>query len=131
MLDSLVDRARDESLGSPGFIRLFEDPDELAAAMLALLIEALGRVRETSHGTHHEMTLAGVVAYWTTDPGAADPRTRHLVAELRAELSPTIWPALAVMRLWRAAKQTHSVADKRRHALERVKCDGRLPSGLQ
>ena len=67
--------------------------------------EALCRAREAPHGDHHAMTLAGVVAYYTSHPGAGEPQTREVVAIVRGELSPTVWPALGVIRSWRAAKR--------------------------
>lgn len=120
MLDSLVDHPRDLRAGRPGFIRLFETREDLASSMRGLVAEALGRCREAPHSEHHVMTLAGVVAYWTSDPGAHEEHARAIVAELRRELSPTIWPALAVMGAWRAAKRTRSRAGKHKRSRPRV-----------
>jgi hypothetical protein len=105
MLDSVVDRSADAARGEPGFIRLYEIGDQLERALRALTGEALARAREAPHGEHHTMTLAGVIAYYTTHPGARERHARGLVAVVRHELSPTVWPALAVMRGWRAAKR--------------------------
>ena len=108
MLDSLVDHSEDLALGKPGFGRLFDTPEELGRSVCALTREALARTREAPHGSHHAMTLAGVLAYYTTHPGARDRHARGTVAAVRAELSPTIWPTLAVMVGWRAAKRTRA-----------------------
>jgi hypothetical protein len=70
ILDSLVDRAEDLAGGRPGFIGLYED-GELQARLPAVVREALARAHEAPHGDHHVMTLAGVVAYYSTHPGRA------------------------------------------------------------
>lgn len=75
-----------------------------------LVREALARARQAPHGAHHAMTLAGVVAYYTTHPGAREPQARTIAAMLQHELSPTIWPTLAVMRGWRSAKRARALA---------------------
>jgi tetraprenyl-beta-curcumene synthase len=112
ILDSLVDRAEDLASGRPGFIDLYEH-GELRALLPVLLREALARAHEAPHGDHHAMTLAGILAYYSTHPGARDPAVRDVVLTVRRELSPTIWPALAVMRGWRAAKWARALAKRR------------------
>jgi tetraprenyl-beta-curcumene synthase len=107
ILDSLVDEAEDASRGERGFTRLF-DAGELPSVLRELIREALERSREAPHGDHHAMTLAGVAAYYTTHPGAREPAARDVAAIVRRELSPTIWPALAVMGLWRGAKRVRA-----------------------
>lgn len=108
MLDSLVDERVDAARGEPGFIRLYATHEQLAGGLCALTREALARALEAPHGEHHAMTLAGVVAYYTTHPGAQDRHARDLVAAVRREVSPTVWPALAVMSSWRAAKRARA-----------------------
>ncbi len=112
ILDSVVDHAQDSARGHDGFIRLYE-PGELAQRMRTLTREAIARAREAPHGEHHAMTLAGAVAYYTSHPGAREGDAREVVAVVRGELSPTIWPALAVMRCWRAAKDARGAVGGR------------------
>ncbi len=104
MLDSLVDHSADTALGQAGFIRLYDSREQLAQRLCELTREALARAREAPNGDHHAMTLAGVVAYYTTHPGARETHARIIVKAVRRELSPAIWPTLAIMRAWRAAK---------------------------
>ena len=104
-LDSLVDETADRERGESGFTRVFETPEELASRLTELTEEAHGRALAAPHGAHHVMTLAGVIAYYTTHPGARQGHARSIALELRRELSPTIWPTLAVMAGWRAAKR--------------------------
>lgn len=105
VLDSLVDAAGDKARGEPGFILLYASHAELIESLRVLIREALARARAAPFAAHHMMTLAGVVAYYTSDPGAREPDARAVVAAVRRELAPTIWPALAVMHAWRTAKQ--------------------------
>jgi tetraprenyl-beta-curcumene synthase len=104
ILDSVVDHTEDSAGGHGGFIGLYEQR-ELRERLCALTREALARAREAPNGDHHEMTLAGIVAYYTSHSGARAQHARAPVRAVRRELSPTIWPALGVMRCWRAAKR--------------------------
>jgi tetraprenyl-beta-curcumene synthase len=130
ILDSVVDRTQDSAHGRAGFIGLYA-PGELPGRMRTLTREALARTREAPHGDHHAMTLAGVVAYYTSHPGAREEHARELVRVVRGELSPTIWPALAVMRSWRAAKSARSAISRRRRAVHRGKRRHRRAAGLE
>ncbi len=104
MLDSLVDHNADAIHGQPGLLQLYDSREHFARQLIALTRETLVRAREAPHGDHHAMTLSGIVAYYTTHPGARHAHSRELVAAVRRELSPVIWPALAVMGTWRQAK---------------------------
>ena len=112
-LDSLVDRAADLARGDRGFVRLYETPELLAERLGALAREALARTREAPDADHHTMTLAGVVAYYATHPGARGPQARTVTSIVRRELSPTIWPTLTVMRSWRGAKRARRLVAPR------------------
>ncbi|HEY2569819.1 MAG TPA: DUF2600 family protein [Solirubrobacteraceae bacterium] len=104
MLDSTVDQAEDCATGKPGYIRLFADPDERAQSASALVRLALTRAAASPDAEHHTMTLAGVIAYYTSHPGARALRARPVLAAVRREIGPAVWPTLAVMGGWRAAK---------------------------
>jgi tetraprenyl-beta-curcumene synthase len=104
-LDSLVDYSDDLSGGEPGFAALYEDHDLLAAALLDVNERAVAQASAVRHGPHHVMTLAGVVAYYTSAPGARSEIARPIAEQLRAQLRPLIIPTLAVMCSWRQAKR--------------------------
>jgi tetraprenyl-beta-curcumene synthase len=112
MLDSLVDLAVDTAHGQAGVIRLYESREQFTQRLCELIREALARTHEVPDGDHHAMTLAGVVAYYTTHPGAREPHARGTVAAVRHELSPAIWPTLAVLSAWRAAKSARALAGR-------------------
>jgi hypothetical protein len=114
ILDSLVDRREDLARDGPGLIRLFKTTDELADRLGSLTRLARLRAAEAPSGAHHVMTLAGVAAYYMTHPGAQDPLARTVLAKVRKELSPIIWPTLTVMGTWRKAKGIRAVLDRSR-----------------
>jgi hypothetical protein len=51
------------------------------------------------------MTLAGVIAYYTSAPGAGSEIARPVTEQLQAQLRPLITPTLAVLRSWRLGKR--------------------------
>lgn len=104
-LDSLVDQAEDLEHGTPGFVGLYEDHDALARALLDVERQAIAKASVIEDGPHHVMTLAGVVAYYTSAPGAQGAVARPISQELQAQLRPIILPTLAVLRAWRLAKR--------------------------
>jgi len=130
-LDSLVDDAQDASVGERGYIRVYDGRGEIQERLIALCAEALARAGALRDGAHHAMTLAGVAAYYTTHPGAADSENRAVRAALRRQLAPTIWPALAVLLTWRGAKRVRSAvgARGRRQAAGANAATGEHPAG--
>jgi hypothetical protein len=105
VLDSLVDDDEDMLADEPGFIRLYGDRDRLAETLASVAARAMRQAGALRHDAHHVMTLAGVVAYYASDPGAGSGLARPVAERLRAELAPLSYPTLAVMRAWRLAKR--------------------------
>jgi tetraprenyl-beta-curcumene synthase len=105
VLDSLVDHDADLTEGRPGFVALYDDPAAIAGTLAGVVRKGASQARALPGGAHHLMTLTGVVAYWTTAPGAEGPLAAPVAARLRRELRPLIVPTLAVMRAWRGAKR--------------------------
>lgn len=110
ILDALADEREDADRGELGFTALFADRDELAVSLRELVREALARAEAAPDAAHHVMTLAGTAAYYTTHPGAQTDAARAIAADVRRQLAPTIWPALAVMRSWRLVKRARARA---------------------
>jgi tetraprenyl-beta-curcumene synthase len=104
-LDSLVDHGDDVGAGDPGFVGLYHDPDELAVALSDACMRAAANAATLRNGPHHLMTLAGVVAYYTSGPGARSQIARPIAEQLQRQLRPIITPTLAVMRSWRVGKR--------------------------
>jgi len=119
VLDSLVDHEADVAAGKVGFVTLYEDPRELAPTLAGVVRQAATQAAALPNGGHHVMTLTGVVAYWTTDPGADGALAEPVANCVRRELRPLIWATLAVMRTWRGAKGVRAFARRRRRAKAR------------
>jgi hypothetical protein len=113
MVDSLVDYEEDAANGTLalGYMQYFGDR-ELAHELAASLRSAIALIQRIPNSGHHLMTLVGVVAYYTSEPGGKRNFARSAVSRLQHELGPLIWPTLAIMRTWRLARRA-------RHALER------------
>jgi hypothetical protein len=105
LLDSLVDHERDTRAGDPWLVRLYGEPSALGATLPDVAERTVERVRLLPNNAYHLMTLSGVVAYYSSAPEARRGAARRSVLELHRELRPIILPTLAVMRVWRLAKQ--------------------------
>jgi tetraprenyl-beta-curcumene synthase len=106
MLDSLVDRELDLASGAgEGFSRYCPDRDELAKMLSRAARETVAHAVQTRESAHHVMTLAGVSAFYSSEPGARGQATRELATHLHRELRPLIYPTLAVMCAARWAKR--------------------------
>jgi tetraprenyl-beta-curcumene synthase len=107
LLDGLVDYEQDLDSGSqgPGYIGLYEDREQLTQLLCQSARRAVLQARALSNGPHHVMLLTGVVAYYSTAPGAGSEIAKPAMAQLKCELAPLISPTLALMRTWRRAKR--------------------------
>lgn len=105
MLDSLIDREQDRGAGELGYIRHYEDGEQMGMRLAAVARRAAAQARTLPHAGHHLMTLTGVVAYYGSAPQARDPSARVVFEHVNAELRPLITATLAVMRAWRLAKR--------------------------
>ena len=118
LLDSVVDRERDIRAGADSLLRLYTDRGELGQSVRALAADARGLAETLPDGAHHLMIMVGVVSYYLSATGARAPFAAPVRAALRRELSPLIFPTLAVMRAWRVAKAlralTHGGGSARR-----------------
>jgi tetraprenyl-beta-curcumene synthase len=117
LLDSLVDEERDARAGQRGYVSFYEDRELLALTLADVARRADGEVRALRGGAHHAMLLVGVVAFYTSAPGAADPLAAPIARRLHAELGPLILPTLAVMHAWRLAKR---ISTRKRRRLMRA-----------
>jgi tetraprenyl-beta-curcumene synthase len=125
LLDGLVDQEQDTRAGGDtsgargfgsagvgglesrglGYIDLYEDRDELLQTLTGATRRAASQARALRHGPHHAMTLVGVVAYYTSAPGARGDLAAPIVKRLDRQLAPLIYPTLWLMRAWRLAKR--------------------------
>ncbi|MHB8241717.1 MAG: DUF2600 family protein [Solirubrobacteraceae bacterium] len=107
LLDGLIDFERDTTRNSPGtptYLSLYQQPEELAETMAEVGRQAVERVRSLPHGSHHVMLLTGIVAYYSSAPGSDSQLARTTIAPVHQAFEPLISFALALMRAWRRAK---------------------------
>ena len=105
VLDHLVDHEHDLSTGEESYLSFYENPGVLTQQIAAVAGRVMARVRTIPHGPHHAVMLAGVVAYYTSQPSAMGDFARPVAEQAQAELRPLITPTLATMRAWRLAKR--------------------------
>jgi tetraprenyl-beta-curcumene synthase len=105
LLDSLVDQEQDDRAGEAGYISLYDDRALLAEELPQVALRASVQAGGLPRGEYHLMMLTGVVAYYTSAPGARGELARPAVARLHAALAPLIAPTRALMRFWRAARR--------------------------
>jgi tetraprenyl-beta-curcumene synthase len=111
LLDGLVDHHQDAGSSEPqdlGYLDFFADGDELSQTLTTTTRSAAVQALALHHGPHHAAMLVGVVAYYTSHPGADSELARPIAKRLRRELTPLIFPTLALMRAWRLAKRARN-----------------------
>ncbi len=79
MLDSLLDREEDIATGQLGYVQYYDDPELMARARGRRARRGAGRARCPTARTT-SMTLAGVVAYYTSAPAASRRVARPVMA---------------------------------------------------
>ena len=104
MLDSVNDYRRDIATGRPRAVDWYDGAD-VAPHIASLARRSLGRAASLPNGPRHAMVAAGVIAYYTSPPEADRGRARAVARAVRGDLRAILWPTLAVMRTWRAAKR--------------------------
>jgi tetraprenyl-beta-curcumene synthase len=109
VLDSLIDYERDAANGRPGYVRLYDDRDELERRLARVTRQAVETARELPNGAHHVMTIVGIVAYYTSAPTAGSDLAVGATEATARDLQPLIGPTLAVMHMWRAAKRLRAL----------------------
>jgi tetraprenyl-beta-curcumene synthase len=108
LLDGLVDHEHDtgpDGSGALGYLGLYDDPAELPDVLGEAARRAAAQARTLPNGAHHLTILVGAVAYYGSAPGGQNRLARPVVARLRQELAPLMFPTLAIMRAWRGARR--------------------------
>jgi tetraprenyl-beta-curcumene synthase len=105
LLDGIVDREEDRAAGRLSYVSLYEDETVLAAALATLAREGADECAKLRNGGHHLLTLAALLAYWSTVPGARRALSSPAYAALRIELGHLVFAPTVVMRAWRMGRQ--------------------------
>ncbi len=104
-LDHLVDHERDTLTGEESYLYLYPSREDFARQIALVTRRVLDRVRTIPNGAHHAMILSGVVAYYTSQPGAMGEFARPVTVHVRDQLRPLITPTLTTLHAWRVAKR--------------------------
>lgn len=104
LLDGVVDHREDSLARTTSCAGLFASPAQLQATLVDLADRASASTAALRRGMQHRMLLAGLLAYYTTDPGAANEVAKPVVAALGASYG--VAPAALLVRRWRALRGT-------------------------
>jgi tetraprenyl-beta-curcumene synthase len=104
-LDHLVDHEGDTLTGEESYLYLYSSREDFARRIALVTRRVLDRLQTIPNGSHHAMILSGVVAYYTSQPGAMGEFARPVTVHVRDQLRPLITPTLATMHAWRVAKR--------------------------
>jgi tetraprenyl-beta-curcumene synthase len=113
LLDSVVDYRTDLETGSHSFIAYYGDEERMAAGIGKVISRAMAEAREIENSGHHQMTAAGVAAYYLSDPATASPPGPAVKARAVEELGPIAIPVLGIFRLWRLGKSVTGLRGRR------------------
>jgi tetraprenyl-beta-curcumene synthase len=106
MLDSLVDLESDRHTGQLGYLDHYGgEHGRLAASLRRVIRDVLNHARLTPDGPHHVMTLAGVVAHYSSAICDREDPAYPTMRLLGRELGPLIFPVLALMKVRRTAER--------------------------
>lgn len=105
LLDGIVDREADRAAGRLSYASLYPQDAELASALTTLAREGARACSRLRNSAHHLMTLAAVVAYWQTAPGARRALSDPAYAALRIEVGSLVFAPAVVMRAWRVGRR--------------------------
>jgi hypothetical protein len=73
-----------------------------------VIARAAAEAHGLRRGAHHQMTAAGVAAYYLSAPTAAAPPGPAIRRRAGEELGPLLVAALGIFRLWRLGKALRS-----------------------
>lgn len=108
LLDSVVDRQRDDRQGSHSFTAYYDDEYAQVRGITAVARQALAGTSQLQHASHHAMTVAGVAGYYLSATGTSMSDAQATALAVERELGPAMRPILAIFALWRCIKRLHS-----------------------
>jgi tetraprenyl-beta-curcumene synthase len=98
-LDDLVDREADRTAGEHNYLAYYEDSEEAAERLAWVAEEAGNRIDSLPRASRHRAILAGVGAFYLSEPAAATPYAQPIKRRLLAALGPGTRALSAFMRL--------------------------------
>jgi hypothetical protein len=113
LLDHVVDHELDGSLVSAGGLRFYRDDAELRRSLLALLAQTSAMAGERERRRRDLMTLAGVLGYYMSAPGAKSAFAAPIADAVHEQQGQALLPAYALMRAWRRIGRVKATAGTR------------------
>lgn len=111
LLDSLIDMQEDAAAGQRGLLD-YADSTQTAARMTRLANAAVNRAARLPSGRQHTILLAGMTCLYLSAPEAHLPRAQSTTAAVLATVGAITRPAIAILRLRRAAAQLRHPAGR-------------------
>jgi len=105
LLDGLVDHHDDARDGRLSYAGLYEDTALLATALGQAAREARRHAQTLPNGSHHLMTLASAIAYWSSAPAARNDPARGVLIQMRRDMRSLLLMPMLAVRAWRLARQ--------------------------
>ena len=97
-LDDLVDLEADRKTGEHNYLAYYPSSAEAAERLAWIAREADARIASLPHASRHRAVLAGVGAFYLSDPAAATPYAQPIRRALLAALGPGTRALTAFMR---------------------------------
>jgi tetraprenyl-beta-curcumene synthase len=98
LLDHLVDRVQDARVAQRNLLDYYASPAEAAARMQTLAQRAASAANGLPRARAHTVVLAGMTAYYLSDPGASAPAAAPIAHDVRRAIGGLVAPALVVFR---------------------------------
>jgi tetraprenyl-beta-curcumene synthase len=110
LLDHLVDKSEDATIGQRNLIDHYSSTQEAAVRMRALAEQAVRAARTLPRGHRHAVILAGMAAFYLSAPEASAPGALPIARDVRAKIGGLAAPALLVFKARRLAGRLAALA---------------------
>jgi tetraprenyl-beta-curcumene synthase len=110
LLDHLVDKSEDATIGQRNLIDYYSSTQEAADRMQALAVRATSAARALPRGHRHAIILAGMTAFYLSAPEASAPGALPIARNVRATIGGLATPALLVFKARRLAGRFAALA---------------------
>ena len=98
LLDHLVDRSYDATLGQRSLIDYYSSPEDAAARMQALAARAMRAAQALPQGRRHAIVLTGMAGFYLSAREASAREARPISRGVREAVGGLVAPTMAVFR---------------------------------
>jgi tetraprenyl-beta-curcumene synthase len=107
LLDHLVDKAQDATVGQRNLIDYYSSQEEAAVRIGSLAERAANAARALPRGRRHAIVLAGMAGYYLSDPEASAPCAVPIARTVRAAIGGLMAPTLVVFKARRVVERAN------------------------